>query len=163
MKMKTVMLAAVALGLMSVGASPVAKVGEAEYETLDAAVAAGGEVRLVADATVECLIVEEDESVTLDLAGHTLTGTRTDRATIFVNGGSLTIDDSVGGGRITHEGAVTFGTHIASSASAIANSGELVFLNGVIGECEGDKATVANRGSFYMSGGSLRPLLRARP
>ncbi len=33
-------LAAVALGLMTAGASPVAVVGETEYETLDAAVAA---------------------------------------------------------------------------------------------------------------------------
>ena len=155
MKMRTVMFAAIALGLMSAGASPVAKVGEAEYETLDEAVAAGGEIRLVADATVEWLIVGEGDSVTLDLAGHMLTGTRTDRATIFVNGGSLTIDDSVGGGRITHEGAVAYSGHTASSASAIANNGELVFLNGVICECEGDKATVANRGSFYMSGGAI--------
>ena len=154
MKKRTVMLAAVALGLMSAGASPVAVVGEAEYETLDAAVAAGGEIRLVADATVECLQIGSGVTVTLDLAGHTLTGTRTDRATIFVEG-SLTIDDSVGGGRITHDGVVMFGTHIASSASAIANNGELVLLNGTICECEGDKATVANRGSFYMSGGSI--------
>ena len=121
MKTRTVMFAAVTLGLMSAGASPVAKVGETEYETLDEAVAAGGEIRLVADATVEWLIVEEGESVTLDLAGHTLTGTRTDRATFYVNGGSLTIDDSVGGGRITHDGAVAYSGHVASSVSYSAS------------------------------------------
>ena len=155
MKMKTVMVVAVSLGLMSAGASPVAKVGEAEYETLDEAVAAGGAVRLVADATVEWLQIGSGVTVALDLAGYTLTGTRTDRATIYVNGGSLTIDDSVGGGRITHDGAVAYSGYVASSASAIANNGELVFLNGVICECEGDKATVANYGRFYMTGGSI--------
>ena len=153
-EMKLLMAAILISAKVSVWADPVAKVGETEYETLDAAVAAGGEIRLVADATVDCLIVEEGDSVTLDLAGHTLTGTRSDRATIFVKG-SLTIDDSAGDGRITHEGEVAYSGHTASSASAIANNGELVLLGGVICDCEGDTATVANRGSFYMSGGSI--------
>ena len=153
-EMKLLMAAILIFAKASVWADPVAKVGEAAYETLDAAVAAGGEVRLVADATVEWLIVEEGESVTLDLAGHTLTGTRSDRATIFVKG-NLTIDDSAGDGRITHAGEVAYSGHAASSASAIANNGELVLLGGVICDCEGDTATVANSGSFYMSGGSI--------
>ena len=157
MKTRTVMFAAATLGLMSVGASPVAKVGETEYETLDAAVAAGGEIRLVANATVECLQIGSGVTVVLDLAGHTLTGTRTDRATFYVNGGSLTIDDSAGGGRITHDGEVVNSGHVASEATAVSiyNYGEFVLLNGVICDCVGDKATVANRGSFYMSGGSI--------
>ena len=52
---KLIALGIAACSLMTAGASPVAKVGETEYETLDAAIAAGGEIRLVADATVECL------------------------------------------------------------------------------------------------------------
>ena len=157
MKMKTVMVAAIALGLMSAGASPVAKVGEAEYETLDEAIAAGGEIRLVADATVEWLQIGSGVTVTLDLAGHALAGTRSDRATIFVNGGSLTIDDSVGGGRITHDGAVVNSGHVASEATAVSiyNYGEFVLLNGMICDCEGDGATIKNRGKFYMSGGAV--------
>ena len=103
-------------------------------------------------ATEEVIIA--NKSVTLDLAGHTLTGTRSDRATIFVKG-CLTIDDSAGGGRITHAGEVAYSGHTASSASAIANNGELVLLGGVICDCEGDGATVANYGRFYMSGGSI--------
>ena len=157
MKMKTVMVAAIALGLMSAGASPVAKVGEAEYETLDEAIATGGEIRLVADATVEWLQIGSGVTVTLDLAGHALAGTRSDRATIFVNGGSLTIDDSVGGGRITHDGAVVNSGHVASEATAVSiyNYGEFVLLNGMICDCEGDRATIKNRGKFYMSGGAI--------
>ena len=151
---KLIVVGIAACSLMSADASPVAVVDETEYETLNEAVAAGGAVRLVADATVEWLIVEEGESVTLDLAGHTLIGVRSDRATIFVKG-SLTIDDSAGGGRITHEGAVADSGHTASSASAIANNGELVLLGGVICECKGDWTTVANYGRFYMSGGSI--------
>ena len=157
MKMKTVKVAAVVLGLMSAGASPVAKVGEAECETLDEAIAAGGDIRLVADATVEWLQIGSGVTVMLDLAGHTLTGTRTDRATFYVNGGSLTIDDSVGGGRIMHDGAVVNSGHVASEATAVSiyNYGEFVLLNGTICDCEGDGATIKNRGSFYMSGGSI--------
>ena len=157
MKMKTVMVAAIALGLMSAGARPVAKVGEAEYETLDEAIAAGGEIRLVADATVEWLQIGSGVTVTLDLAGHALAGTRSDRATIFVNGGSLTIDDSVGGGRITHNGEVINNGHVASEATAVSicNYGEFVLLNGVICDCVGDGSTIKNRGKFYMSGGAI--------
>ena len=151
---KLIVVGIAACSLMSADASPVAVVDETEYETLNEAVAAGGAVRLVADATVEWLIVEEGESVTLDLAGHTLIGVRSDRATIFVKG-SLTIDDSAGGGRITHEGVVAYSGHTASSASAVANNGELVLLGGVICECKGDWTTVANYGRFYMSGGSI--------
>ena len=149
-----VMCAAFALGALSVGAEPVARIGETDYGTLEEAVAVGGEVRLLTDATVEWLQVPPETDVVLDLAGHTLTGTREDRATVFVKG-SLTIDDSVGGGRITHDGAVRNVGHAASQASAVCNVGSLALLNGVICDCEGDCATIRNAGRFYMSGGAV--------
>ena len=148
------MCAVFAMGVLSAWAGPVARIGETDYATLGEAVAAGGEVRLLSDVSLDSLLIPEGAEVTLDLAGHSLTGTQQDRATIVVNG-SLTIDDSVGGGRITHEGAVVISKKITSYASAIYNDGELILLGGVICDCVGDEATVWNAGKFYMAGGAI--------
>ena len=136
-----------------VWAEPVARIGETDYATLDEAVAVGGEIRLLADVALDSLLVPSDANVTLDLAGHSLTGTQQDLATVVVHG-RLTVDDSVGGGRITHEGAVVI-SKITSYASAIYNDGELSLLGGVICDCVGDEATVWNAGKFYMAGGAI--------
>ena len=125
MKNLGVVLAGVAFGLASAWAGPVARIGEAEYATLEDAVAAGGEIRLLSDVALGSLLVPSGAEVTLDLAGHSLTGTQQDRATVVVYG-RLTVDDSVGGGRITHEGAVVSTKYDTSYASAIYNEGELV-------------------------------------
>lgn len=146
--------AVVVLGLMSVCASPVARIGETEYESLDAAIAEGGEIRLVADVAVASITIPYGKTVTLDLAGRSLTGTDAHCATI-VDNGSLTVNDSVGGGRITHQGAVTSAGKLTGSATAIYISGEFVLLNGCICDCTGDKSTVRNEGEFCMAGGSI--------
>ena len=140
-----VMCAAFALGALSVGAGPVARIGETDYATLEEAVAAGGKIRLLSDVALDSLLVPSDAEVTLDLAGHSLTGTQQDQAAVVVHG-SLTVDDSVGGGRITHEGAVVIAKKMTSYASAIYNDGELSLLGGVICDCVGDEATVWNAG-----------------
>ena len=150
-----VMCAAFALGGLSTGAGPVARIGETDYATLDEAVASGGKIRLLSDVALDSLLVPSGAEVALDLAGHSLTGTQQDQAAVVVHG-SLTVDDSVGGGRITHEGAVVIAKKMTSYASAIYNDGEFSLLDGVICDCVSEDSTVWNAGNRHVGGGLCR-------
>ena len=93
------------------------QVGQATFDTFAAALAAAlegdGTIKLVGNAVVEfdpdgdapgSAIINEGETVVLDLAGKTLTGSA-DNAdygayTLMVTGGDLTVIDTVGGGKI---------------------------------------------------------------
>ena len=96
------------------------------------------------------LIVDGDKSVTLDLAGHTI-----DRNCAFADAGgevitvggtcTLTIIDSVGGGRITG-GCGTNGGGIYVDENAA--------LNLVSGEISGNRASMAG-GGIYNNGGTV--------
>ena len=64
--------------------------------------AAGAKVTLSVDAELEEAYPVESGNVSIDLAGKTIFGAFT------VSGGSLTIDDSVGGGKVVAETVITF-------------------------------------------------------
>lgn len=93
----------------------VAEIGDVGYTTLSAAIDAasnGGTVILVDDVT-ESVTVDNGANVTIDLNGHTITN-EPGSHTIF-NKGTLTVNDSMGGGvvdNVTHgKGAlVNYGT-----------------------------------------------------
>ena len=83
----------------------VAKFGNTEYmkvqEAIDAAKTSGGTVHLLQDVE-ECITIS-DGSVTLDLSGHTLSAGNdpTAEAVIHVEGGTLTIEDTAGNGKVS--------------------------------------------------------------
>ena len=88
---------AMALTLLPVSAmaegetANVAKVGDTEHTTLQAAIDAassGAEVKLIADTNENVTI---GKNITLDLGGKTLTNTNAGKATISVTGGTVTV------------------------------------------------------------------------
>ena len=83
----------------------VAQFGNTEYmkvqEAIDAAAPSAGTVHLLQDVA-ECITIS-DGSVTLDLSGHTLSAGNdpTAQAVIHVKGGTLTIEDTAGNGKVS--------------------------------------------------------------
>ena len=83
----------------------VAKFGNTEYmkvqEAIDAAAPSAGTVHLLQDVE-ECITISTG-SVTLDLSGHTLSASNdpTAQAVIHVEGGTLTIEDTAGSGKVS--------------------------------------------------------------
>lgn len=92
--------------------SSVAKVGDTEYATLAEAIAAakdGQTVTLLTDATEDVAI---SKSITLDLGGKTLTNTNAGKATISVQGGTVTVKNgNVVGGTSYYNIEVTKGSN----------------------------------------------------
>ena len=86
-------------------AGDVAQFGNTEYmkvqEAIDAAKTSGGTVRLLQNVA-ECITISTG-SVTLDLSGHTLSAGNdpTAQAVIHVEGGTLTIEDTAGNGKVS--------------------------------------------------------------
>lgn len=89
-----------------------------------------GSYRLTGNVTVssQTMISGSSKKVVLDLNGYTVTYSASSGYLYFVNSGSLTIEDSKGGGKMTNEGTT-------------ASSQSLVFVN--------------TNGSFTMTGGTL--------
>ena len=86
-------------------AGDVAQFGNTKYptvqEAIDAAAPSAGTVHLLQDVE-ECITISTG-SVTLDLSGHTLSadGDPTAQAVIHVKGGTLTIEDTRGNGKVS--------------------------------------------------------------
>ena len=86
-------------------AGDVAQFGNTKYptvqEAIDAAAPSAGTVHLLQDVE-ECITIS-DGRVTLDLSGHTLSadGDPTAQAVIHVKGGTLTIEDTRGNGKVS--------------------------------------------------------------
>ncbi len=80
----------------------------------------GDTVTLTEDCAVS-LNVGADKNITLDLAGYEISATLT-------NGGTLTLTDSAGNGKI----AVTNGSATEATTAAVINNGALTVLGGVI-------------------------------
>ena len=126
---------------MAEGETAVAKVGDVEYETLQAAInaaTAGQTVKLVAN-TAEDIKISADKDITLDLGNSKLTNKSGDTITVE-KGGKLSISDSVGTGVVDNT---------SHGKGAIVNSGE-VTLNG------GTFKRSAERGTYspYVNGGN---------
>ena len=92
----------------------VAQVGFKAFDTLQAAIDAaqdGDTVTLLADAT-EDVTVAAGKSITLDLGGKTLTNTNNGKATISVQGGTVTVKNgNVAGGTSYYNIEVTKGSN----------------------------------------------------
>ena len=112
----------------------VAKIGNTYYTSLADAFAAGGEVKLLRDIALnESVVVPAGKTVTLDLNGKTVSMADASGATaaLLINKGTLTINDTVGGGKLT------FNTTTPSAANAyasntISNYGILTINGGII-------------------------------
>lgn len=123
-----------------VATAAVAKIGETEYETLAAAIAAannGETVKLLADATEDVVI---NKDITLDLGGKTLTNTDAGKATVTIAAGATATvqNGSIIGGtsyyNIQNNGTATF-TGVTATAgnngsSMIDNFGTLTITSG---------------------------------
>ncbi len=116
---------------------PAAKIGETEYNTLEEAFEAGGEITLLRNVTLaETVILAEGQTVVLNLDGKTITGPNVakdaegNRIHVIVNNGTLTIN-----GNGTVQSIATNG------GSAILNNGTLTLYNATIEGAPSDTAT----------------------
>ena len=124
----------------------VAEVNGTKYETLAEALAADGEVVLVADITVAATGVTIATTEIINLNGKTLTSTGD--IFVVVAGGDLTIKG---------EGFVKAGTDNAGTASAVYVNGGKVTINGGTYSCGGDTETTDVKHQndlIYVKGGN---------
>lgn len=80
----------------------------------------------------EGITIPADKTITLDLAGYTITGAPAESAAyaVITNKGNLTVEDSVGGGKILCDHQLTGSTSYA--VNTITNAGTLTVNGGVI-------------------------------
>ena len=125
----------------------VAKIGDEKYGSFDEAVAAwidGTTLTLLANVTLtETLEIAAGKTVTLDLNGKTISQTKAQTAgyQMILNDGNLTINDSVGNGKISYTDSGNGGEYISDT---IYNRGVLVINGGAIENLS--SATVASNG-----------------
>lgn len=125
----------------------VAAIGDTYYESLQAAISAakaGDTVTLLANVELtDTLTIAAGKTVTLDLAGYTISQTKEQTAAyqMILNDGNLTIKDSVGDGKISYTDSGNGGNYISDT---IYNRGVLVINGGTIENLSSD--TVAANG-----------------
>lgn len=108
------------------------------------AVKKGGKVVLEDDIELtETLTITKDNTVTLDLNGYTISQTKEQTAgyQMILNDGTLTIDDSVGGGKISYTDSGNGGEYISDT---IYNRATLIINDGTIENLS--SGTVASNG-----------------
>lgn len=114
-------------------------------------------IRLAADTVMTgSVTVDSGKSLTIDLNGHTLTAAANSKA-FYIQGGALTIEDSIGTGVIQGSGTVNgYGGAIWMSSGDSTNA--LTLTGGTIrGFNAGDGAGVyMGNGTFKMTGGAIR-------
>ena len=155
----------------------VAKVGETYYVTLAEALAAaagnGDTITLIANVNLtEGVTVPAGKEITLDLNGKTLSGTDTTTKSyaLITNRGTLTIEDSVGGGKITL--AATTDTGFDRYSSVISNTvgGKLTVKGGTLEHLGGTSMAYAidnltnGKGTYaetVIEGGTVKSTYRA--
>lgn len=152
----------------------VAEVGNNGYSTLAAAVAAaqnGDTITLLKDVT-GMAVIPSDKTVAIDLSGHTITRTVTSGEkdkiypALYVNGGTLTLDDTSEGktGRVLSE--ITGTTVSGAMSNAVyVNGGAFTLKNGALaataaaepGNNTWDTAygVYVNKSTFTMENGSV--------
>lgn len=145
--MKKRLLAILLTALMVVGMVPLqAAAADPQDQTAlpsDGGELASGSYYLAADTQLTAdLVIPEDADVTLELNGHTLTGSGSGSVITVAEGASLSITDSSTAGT----GVITGGK--SSSGGAIANQGTLSMTGGTV---SGNEATSAG-GAIYTTG-----------
>ena len=137
-----------------------ASIGDALYETLEEAIAHAedGEIKLMTDLTLtEGVTVAKDASVTLDLNGKTVSMSvaATKASALITNNGTLTIKDTVGGGKLTY---VSSTVSTGYSTSTIINNGTLTVDGGSIENTSakgGAAYAIDNYCALTVNGGSI--------
>ena len=143
--------------------SAVALVGDTFYDDFADALAVGGEIVLVRDVTYaanKVFTVKAGQTVTIDLNGHVIAAIAGDggASAVITNNGTLTIKDSVGGGKITTSALNPDMQEIPSYATnTITNEGTLILESGTIENTSDGGASYAvdAKGKFTMNGGEL--------
>ena len=140
-----VLSAAMVLGTMAIPAfadGDVAKIGDTEYETLTAAVAAvkdGETVTMLKDVT-ESVEISADKNITLDLNGNTLTNT--DGKHTIENRGILTVTDNSTdkSGKVDNvsNGKFPFVNYEGATATLNGGSFDRSLENGKVGKTDDD-------------------------
>ena len=124
------------------GETPVAKVGDTEYDTLDEILAEMEPVKITLLGNVS-----EDITVyaatTIDMAGFSISGSIDAYESLTLTGGTVTGNVKVDGG--------TFTIHAPSGAAAAINGG----LNVVSGSCYVSGAQIGVSGTLYFDGSSM--------
>lgn len=122
----------------------VAQVGDVKYDTVSAAIdaaQAGDTVKLLKDVTTQ-VTVPAGKDITLDLNGNNITTS----GRSIKNYGTLTIEDSVGGGKVTSTGDGTI--DVASNSNTTINGGEFTAQEfGILAAVHNATITV-NDGTF---------------
>lgn len=113
------------------------KKSSTKYESLEAALKASskGNTIVLLDNVKEAVTVSDKKNITLDLNGFTLTNTEGEHT--IVNNGTLTIKDSVGGGKVDN---VTHGR------GALVNNGTVILSGGTF-ERSAEKGTLEPYGN----------------
>lgn len=126
---------------------PVAQIGDFKYTSFQEAIddaKDGDAIVLLQDiALSDTLTVSADKVINLDLAGHTISQTKEQTAgyQMILNDGNLTIDDSVGNGKISYTDSGNGGEYISDT---IYNRGTLTINGGTIENLS--SVTVAKNG-----------------
>ena len=125
-----------------------------DEKTLETAVANGGEIQLANNITINSpLTIESGKNVVLDLNGHTLSSTETDKVLFVINENAmLTIKDSGTGGTIDGKN---------QNSGIDVSGGTLILESGIIENCvekdgDGGAVDVSSSGQFIMNGGLIR-------
>ena len=140
----------------------VAKINETPYKTLKAAVDAATEdnntVTLLRNVSGSMVTIKN--TVTIDLNGHTITKTAAQsktgeaRPTLYVDGGSLTLDDSSADKTGKVIASITGGTGGTSEAVRVASAGQLTLKNGTLASENTLTGSSANAYGVILLGGS---------
>ncbi|MCD7746650.1 MAG: YDG domain-containing protein [Lachnospiraceae bacterium] len=143
-------------GAISLAETAVAQVGETTYSTIADAIDDAAEsedtVTLLDDVT-ENVTISSGISITLDLAGHTLTGTGSG-SVITINSGTLTLKDSSTGqtGTVTG-GSATYGGGVYVSGGTFNMVGGTI--SGNTAKSYGGGVYVQGSSTFTMTGGTI--------
>lgn len=140
----------------------VAKIGDVKFETIADAVDAAVEndtIKLISNVELdETVVVGDDDKITLDLAGYTISMEDSSgvAACAIKNNGTLTIKDSSRGG----EGKIAFVSTTPSasysySTSAVVNTGALTVESGIIENTTEGGASYAIDTAWYTSDTSI--------
>ena len=137
----------------TVAGTAVAKVNGVTYTTLAEAFAAadGKTVTLLEDVELQETLVVTG-TTTLDLNGKTISQTKLQTAgySMIENDGNLTIEDNVGGGKISYTDSGNGGGYVSNT---IMNRGTLTLNSGTVENLS--SATVANNGFPYAIDSSI--------
>ncbi len=131
-------------------AQPVAKVGDTNYNSLQEAIDeanAGDTVTLLSDiALTDGIVIATDDKIVLELNGYVISRNTevTSSTAAITNNGDLTIQDTIGDGKITAYAANPDTAGIPYYANnTITNCGVLTIKSGTIENSTGDEARAA--------------------